>query len=343
VRLDFHYYTIYALARAVGFNPDKAYVLAYASQYTDDEVNENNILFENGGAFEPFITAHRIFDLHTVTEEICKRVWMPFHFLPGNLGTGEEKFLTRPNGMIAQEMVAQFLSYDLLPYSLHLLGIILHSCADTWSHQSFMGLLSDLNAVADLRVNGEVVWEYRLAPRLGHAQTGSTPDDPSCEWGYLDYQGEPRHNIFNYNRARDAAHNCYLILSRFMDKFADDFRAAATIPWQQLEEKIIDLFRYQATEQSAITAWGQAISGGDFGFNPSGRDLNPIYDKREWFDTAIKSESKMNPESGRFEDYYFRNDNYESSDLKYFNEAAAFYWSTLFAENDHVRAFGLYA
>jgi hypothetical protein len=343
MRLDFHYYTIYALARAAGFSPDKAYVVAYASQYTDDEVNENTILFENGGEFAPFITAHRIFDLHTVTEEICKRVWMPFHFLPGNLGAGEEKFLTRPNGMIAQELVAQFLSYDLLPYSLHLLGIILHVCADTWSHQSFMGLLNDLNAVADLRVNGEVVWEYRLLPRLGHAQSGSAPDDPGCAWSYLDYQGEPRHDIVNYHRTRDAAHNCYLLLSRFINKFADDFRASAAIPWQQLEAKIIGLFRYQTSEQGAITAWGQAISGGDFGFNPSGRDLNPIYDQREWFDTAIKSASKMNPESGQFEDYYFKNDNYETSDLKNFNEAAAFYWSTLFSENDHVKAFGLYA
>jgi hypothetical protein len=342
LRLDFHFYTIYVLARTVGFSPDNAYKLAYASQYTDDEVNENTILFENGGEFEPFITAHRIFDPHTVTAEICKKVWMPFHFLPGNLGVGAEKFLTRPNGMIGQAMVEQFLSYDLLPYSLHLLGIILHICADTWSHQNFMGLLHELNSVADLRVNGEVVWEYQLAPRLGHAQTGSTPDDPSCEWGYSGYLGESHNNILNYQRARDAAHNCYLILSRFIDKFADDFRDAAAIPWQQIAAKIVDLFRYQASEQSAITAWGQAISSGDFGFDPSGRDVNPIYDKSEWFNIAIKYESQMNPESGRFEDYYYKNDIYESSDLKYFNEAAAFYWSTLFSDNENIKAFGLY-
>ena len=86
MRIDFHFYTIYALARAVGFSPDNAYVIAYASQYTDDEVNENTVLFENGGEFEPVITAHRIFDPLAVSERTCKKVWVPFHFLPGNRG-----------------------------------------------------------------------------------------------------------------------------------------------------------------------------------------------------------------------------------------------------------------
>jgi hypothetical protein len=33
MRIDFHFYAIYALARAVGFSPDNAHVIAYASQY----------------------------------------------------------------------------------------------------------------------------------------------------------------------------------------------------------------------------------------------------------------------------------------------------------------------
>ena len=43
MRRDFHFYAIYALARAAGFPPEQAYIVAYASQYTDDAVSENAI------------------------------------------------------------------------------------------------------------------------------------------------------------------------------------------------------------------------------------------------------------------------------------------------------------
>lgn len=332
MRIDFHFYAIYALARAVGFSPDNAHVIAYASQYTDDEVKENTIYFENGGEFEPFITAHRIFDPHTVSEEICKKVWIPFHFLPGNLGVGNEKLLTKANCVIVQEMIKQFLSYNKLDYSRHLLGIILHAYADTWSHQNFMGIMDGMNRVTKLKVNGQNVSIYKIAPPLGHAQTGSTPDEPRLEWEYIDYL-EELHHVANYNRALEAAQNCYNILSDFMTKFSDEFRDSRLIPWQQIEGKVKSLFRNQTDLGGCITAWGEAISNDGLGFISQGKDKNLIYDAGEWFNIAIKTELRMNQESGKFVEYYIKNDNYEISDLKYFNDAAAFYWSTLFIKN----------
>lgn len=332
MRIDFHFYTIYVLARAAGFSPDNAYVIAYASQYTDDEVKEGTIYFENGGEFTPSITAHRIFDPHTVSEEICKRVWMPFHFLPGNLGVGQEQLLTRANSPTVQEIISQFLRYDLLPSSLHLLGIILHAYADTWSHQNFLGMIDGTNRVSELRVNGKDVWKYKIAPPLGHAQTGGTPDEPRLEWEYRDYQEVP-HHVVNYHRALEAAQNCHTVLSRFIDKFADDFRDSMSIPWQQIEEKIMNLFQYQADEKGCVEAWAEAISSGELGFNSHGKDINLMYDPGEWFNIAIRTDSRMNQESGQFMEYYYKNDNLESSDLNYFNDAAEFYFTTLFIKN----------
>jgi len=332
MRIDFHFYTIYALARAVGFSPENAYVIAYASQYTDDEVTDKTILFENGGQFEPFITAHKIFNPQNLLKDDCKRIWIPFHFLPGTIGEGDEQILTKPDCTIIQRMIDQFLSYDLLPYSRHLLGIMLHAYADSWSHQNFMGIIADINKVNDLKVNGEDIMLYRIAPPLGHAQTGSTPDDPSLEWEYSDSKGEFRH-IINHDRAIDAAHHCYLMLSRFINKFADDFLDSRPIPWDQIQDKIMELFQGASDLKDCINAWGNAISNNEIGFNSHDRDINLIYDEGEWFNIAIKSESRMNPESGQFEDYYYRNEIYEVSDLKYFNDSAQFYWSTLFVEN----------
>jgi hypothetical protein len=338
MRIDFHFYTIYALARSVGFSPDNAYVIAYASQYTDDEVNENTILFENGGEFEPVITAHRIFDPMAVSERICKKVWVPFHFLPGNKGAGIDQMFTVANGDLAQAIINQFLSYGLLPYNLHLLGIILHAYADTWSHQNFMGMRNGMNRASELRVQGENIYIYNLAPTLGHAQTGSTPDEPRLEWEYINYQGELQ-QIANYNRALEAAQNCHRVLSQFIDKFEDNFRDSRFRPWEQIEGKILDLLRTPADLAGCVTAWGEAISDQALGFQSHGKDINLIYDGGEWFNVAIKTESILNQESGRFIECYFKNDNYEASDIKYFNEAAGVYWSTLFFKN--AEAFGI--
>jgi hypothetical protein len=340
MRIDFHFYTIYALARSVGFSPDNAYVIAFASQYTDDEVNENAILFENGGEFAPVITAHRIFDPLAVSERICKKVWVPFHFLPGNRGVGIARMFTVANGDLAQAIINQFLSYDLLPYSRHLLGIILHAYADTWSHQNFMGMRNGMNQASELRVRGKNINIYKLAPKLGHAQTGSTPDDPTLEWEYMNYQGTLKH-ITNHDRALEAARHCHTVLAQFMDKFKDDFRYSKFIPWKQLESNISDLFTKPTDLKGCVTAWGEAISGNKFGFQSHGKDINLIYDASEWFNVAIKTELIMNQESGQFRECYFKNDIFIASDLKYFNEAAGFYSYTLFlknAENLHITA-----
>jgi hypothetical protein len=341
MRIDFHFYTIYTLARAAGFSPDDAYVIAYSSQYTDDDVQENTILFENGGEFEPFITAHRILDVHTVSEEICKRVWIPFHFLPGNIGVDNEQLITKANGAIVQEMISQFLSYDLLPYSRHLLGIILHAYADTWSHQNFMGIVDGKNRVNNLIVDGENIYIYKIAPPLGHAQAGSTPDEPRLAWEYTDNQGGA-HHLANVDRALEAAKKCYILISRFMHKFSREFRDSDPVDWLQIEGKILNLFQYQKDLRGCINSWGEAITNGEFGFRSREKDINLIYDAGEWFNIAIKSDSRMNQESGQFVNYFEKNDNYETSDLLYFNEAAAFYWSTLFAGNDNVIKLGLY-
>lgn len=51
MQIDFHFYTIYALARAAGFKPDDAHIIAYSSQHTDDAKYEHALDFENDGRF----------------------------------------------------------------------------------------------------------------------------------------------------------------------------------------------------------------------------------------------------------------------------------------------------
>jgi hypothetical protein len=64
---DFHYYATYALANKAGFSNDDSYIIAYASQYVDDN-NEHQYpkkdglpqfpfgIKSNGGFFRPIMT-----------------------------------------------------------------------------------------------------------------------------------------------------------------------------------------------------------------------------------------------------------------------------------------------
>ena len=195
MQIDFHFYTIYALARAAGFVPDNAFVVAYASQHTDDAKYDKALEFQNGGRFQQVLTAHRFFDLKALDKKTSYRIWIPFHFLPGNLGVEfYERMVTRPRSTVAQRLVDDLLSSNSRPYLLHRLGIFLHCYADTWSHQNFLGLeRDDLNDVKRLSVKDlekpsfksfleklkEDILEY-AAPKLGHAQAGTFAEERPC-------------------------------------------------------------------------------------------------------------------------------------------------------------------
>jgi hypothetical protein len=331
MRIDFHFYTIYVLARAAGFSPDDAHVVAYSSQYTDDEVSENDIWFEGGDIFKPHITAHRIYDPHAVTTEIAKAVWMPYHFVPGNTGTGDERLITRTNGPVIKEIINEFLNtdFDIILYGLHLLGIILHAYADTFSHQDFVGIRNEMNRVDDLKISGEEVPEflaYRMLPTLGHAQVGSTPDEPYREWEYWNYSGE--HEIHNHQRALDAAQFCYALLIRFLGQFPK-FVSFPPVSWKKLEGKLGDLFENNQDIEACRKAWREAITKAEFWFVPQGRDIDLEYSEREWFEAAVRKET-LPSESGQLEDRYIKEENFDRSNFKLFNDAASYYGSTLY-------------
>ena len=109
---------------------------------------------------------------------VQKYVYVPFHFLPGdnNLELGEGKknpLSTTPDSANGKALLGAALeSGD--PYQI---GIALHTFADTWSHQNFSGLQESWNAVYP--------WYNvfkSIAPNIGHAESGHSPDVISEDW-----------------------------------------------------------------------------------------------------------------------------------------------------------------
>ena len=77
-----------------------------------------------------------------------RRVWVPFHFLPG--GEGESylaRMICRKDSEIAREMVEHHLGKSDKRYYLPLLGIMAHVYGDTFSHYGFSGMASRENEV----------------------------------------------------------------------------------------------------------------------------------------------------------------------------------------------------
>ena len=213
MQIDFHHATTWVVARAAGFSAEDAKIIAYSSQYVDDATNYGYIHFTNGAAYERVPSAHGMLDYKNLEKLNNMKVWVPFHFLPGNGGlpAGENpegsfirKLVCKPDSYIAQDMVNECIRDQYRPYSLHRLGITSHVFVDTWGHQGFAGVQHNINKVDDLRGADEKpaarliekVGHYfsELAqeniPSLGHGQALSNPDLPYESWSYVNGFGE---------------------------------------------------------------------------------------------------------------------------------------------------------
>ena len=162
MQVDMHYYGTYALARAGGFGKEDSRIIATASQFVDDNAGvweEKELLFSDGARLDVEPTAHHAKNWTNWTGWMKKqgiaahhqrRVWVPFHFLPGGEG---ERYLTRmicrKDSEIAREMVEHHLGQSEKDYYLTLLGIMAHVYADTFSHYGFSGIACRENEVKD--------------------------------------------------------------------------------------------------------------------------------------------------------------------------------------------------
>jgi hypothetical protein len=183
--IDFHYYGTYVAALTAGFDPEQAEKIAHCAQYVDDS-NENRLLsrkkygidFKLIPTFQPLLKIVTVgllkgFDLLDISGFDMRKVWVPFHFLPGNYqsqhrddpewkarlcsytGPGwhwfplwrygprskwQFKLLCLPRSPLVNGMINDVVdNYKNKPYELHLTGVRMHVHADTWAHMYYAG------------------------------------------------------------------------------------------------------------------------------------------------------------------------------------------------------------
>ena len=258
------------------------------------------------------------------------QIYIPFHFIPGNQGDRfQERMVCTQNSEIAQQMVREVTNLKDRPYQVHRLGIALHVYADTWSHQDFSGLQTELNDVEDIDViNEEKVGIARifrdffrditesLIPQIGHAETATLPDEPYREWTFYHvYQKRSIHRK-NWLICQDASRAIYKEIKGFLNK-NPEYRDEKPIPWGNIKSTVTNLFRQKGSLEERCSNWAERINNSGFGFacQPIEKDLS--YNDREWFRAAVEVKK---PDGG---EKYYKKDNFHLSDWKYFHDAAA--------------------
>jgi hypothetical protein len=315
MQTDFHFYAVYAICRLSGFSAMDAKTAAYASQYTDDAVDGRTIHFDNGGSFNPVLTAHRTLSFANFTLEVQKKIHLSFHFIPSLAGSGADRraFLTQPACRLAEELVDRALARKGEPDYLHSLGIALHSFADTFSHRDFSGLLGPENDAELVRAGGRGtvsrflrrLWHHVmefLLPAIGHGELMNLPDTPYAFYSYFNFfENREIRNIRNTERFLAAAGRIFMKLGG---------RA-----WEKHEPVFRSLFRYRGALEQRVARWERAVRENAFGFSEGEADKTLKYDPLEWQNLAIRETA---PGSGRLA----RENDIETSDFAKFHAAA---------------------
>lgn len=287
MQIDFHYYAIYVIARLAGFKNTEANIIATSSQMVDDATDFHTIFFSNGEKYRLTCSAHKALDYRNFEELSNSSVWIPFHFLPGNIvSPGMEpnsKLICRQNSEIAQMMVKECIRLCNEPNSLYRLGITLHVFADTWAHQGFSGIQSNHNRVTYLHNDAlsknlinrmkqffEDKFDTELCTfideilPLGHGAALSFPDLPYLEWRYKTIEDE----IVKRNNSDifvDAVKNIYFVMRSYQD---NNYAVKYDSPYPLELTKFKALFTYIDDEIKEIRCnkWRKEIKAGTFSF-----------------------------------------------------------------------------
>lgn len=286
MQIDFHHGVTYVVARLAGFTDDEAGTIAYAAQYVDDATNSGVITFDSGAMYERISSAHKMLDYRNFEELANHRVWIPFHFLPGNGGrpAGEDpdgtfidKLRCVPDSPVARDMVRASFAARRAPWALHRLGVTMHVYADTWAHQGFAGVNHALNDASHI-VGADGAPDLGLVDRLvgyfvgealplGHGAVLGHPDRPYLVWGYTNGLGEQvqRDNPTDFLAAAEAMHR---ELRRFCT--GDPDAAQPGLPAHD-RALIAHLLRTLTDPDGDVrhAAWLDAIARGAFSFGPA--------------------------------------------------------------------------
>ncbi len=291
MQTDMHYYGTLALALAAGLNSEVAHEIATAAEFVDDS-DTLNIVFTDGSFFRGEATGHHSLNRKNLDQFDQRKVWIPFHFLPGNEGTNlEERLICLPDSQIAQEMIQWALKKANEDFGPSMLGIAAHVYTDTFAHYGFSGIKSKFNQVNFETVSYEcsnqeiesyineksttffqklinsvedtVEGEIANQVMLGHGGVATLPDRPFLKWSFKYSDGREsgeRNNPESFLKACKKLYELFVNYANIRPDLADE----QSIPFEKINDKIEQIIRLEASMDGRIQAWLNALKSGDF-------------------------------------------------------------------------------
>ena len=342
MKIDGHHTLTYIAARLAGYDNQQASTIAYSAQYVDDATHSGVIHFDNKAMYSRISSAHKMLDYRNTDALANHRVWIPFHFLPGNGGKppGEnpdgsfvEKLICYPDSPVARDMLRACVNDHAKPYALHRLGITMHVYADTWAHQGFAGIVHEVNGISDMKSNNKALderWFAEIASRfighafpLGHGAALSYPDRQSLIWEYTNGRGKKieRNNSALFLEATDK-------MCRAMQCFRKNdpgmnLESVSGLP-EKDAAKITALFESITSDSGdeRHAAWTKAIKQGSFSFGSESIEYIAT-GEGSWKHQSIGTLGESYSDEDDFEEdkIFTYKKSFLSSDWKYFHDA----------------------
>ena len=315
---DMHFWGTYVIARAAGVPSNDAHTIAYAAQYVDDSTKQDSKTHEDGGLLYGIATAHhpkQAVENYLHDREEQRRVWVPFHFIPGGKGeTLEEKLLCVKDSIIAQEMIDYHIAAaQEKNFGLELIGIAAHVYMDTFSHYGFSGISSEYNGVdgdsfefLNIREGSEIegylfekaksfISKYKdkitsfVAEKgtgaLGHAGVVTYPDRPFLHW-QVDFE-KTRHDgtkTSDRNNPETYMEGCEKLHSR-LSAFAETrYERPAIQSFGDINKSVQEIIKFQGKKEERIRQWQQAIEKGAIYMPDESESEQVAYSEQDWKD-----------------------------------------------------------
>lgn len=295
MQLDMHYYGTYVLAKLAGLKDEICEIIANSSQLVDDNVADKDLKFYERAFIKAQASAHHVGDLANIKESDQRRVWVPFHFLPGIEGdTYEEKLICKKNSSIARELVDHNLNYENERLLAYLVGITAHVYADTFAHYGFSGISStensiDSSSIKYLNLTEEInkyisnkaekfynnknynvetllsSFAQGVSGSLGHAGVATNPDRPYLKWSYK-YKNAgkqvSRNNLDDYIEACECIYNMFIRLKERIPTFGEK---SVSCDFSVYKIKIANVLKNQNKQDVRIEEWRSKAKSGYFG------------------------------------------------------------------------------
>ena len=265
MKKDFHYSVIKILSIKAGFSEADSQLIAYASQYVDDATTHRPVRVTNipdaikehprynkkTREFDPICTAHKHFGfIFGLFKKIQLKIYVPFHFIPqesfSKISTVKHKhYITKKNSILVNVLMKDAVnkiknaSNSKRTQKLIKLGLVLHSYADTWSHQGFSGIHSPFNDICNLKLKKNGKWNsinYGYRPDIGHAEADDYPDIANLKW---EYQYDETNNVTNADTKRNNA-VIFLEASKYIFQYLCSANNSSEEIWNDFKDDLAD-------------------------------------------------------------------------------------------------------